>query len=108
NGRVAMTLLDSTIQQNQGDGIEFRMYPYVGPMLDVVIRRNRFVRNDSDGIQLIDSDGASSRTLTIDRNVFDHNGAASVGCLPNQQTNEDFSGAPLAERVYITNNTFSE
>lgn len=107
NGRVAMTLVDSTVQQNQGDGIEFRMYPYVGPMLDVVIRRNRFVRNDSDGIQLIDSDGASSRTLTIDRNVFDHNGAASVGCLPNQQTNEDFSGAPLAERVYITNNTFS-
>ncbi|HEY3558269.1 MAG TPA: right-handed parallel beta-helix repeat-containing protein [Kribbella sp.] len=106
NGRVAMTLLDSTIQQNQGDGIEFRMYPYVGPQLDVVIQRNRFVRNDSDGIQLIDSDGASSRTVTIDRNIFDHNGAASVGCLPNQQTNEDFSGAPLAERVYVTNNTF--
>lgn len=31
NGRVAMTLLDSTIQENQGDGIEFRMYPYTGP-----------------------------------------------------------------------------
>ena len=107
NGRVAMTLLDSTIQENQGDGIEFRMYPYVGPALDVVIRRNRFVRNDSDGIQLIDSDGASSRTVTVDRNTFDHNGAASIGCLPNQQTNEDFSGAPLAERVYVTNNTFS-
>jgi hypothetical protein len=107
NGRVALTLLDSTIQENQGDGIEFRMYAYTGPFLNVDIRRNRFVRNDSDGIQLIDSDGASSRVVRIEQNVFDHNGAASVGCLPNQQTNEDFSGAPLAERVYITNNTFN-
>jgi hypothetical protein len=107
NGRVAMTLLDSTIQENQGDGIEFRMYPYTGPTLNVDIRRNRFVRNDTDAIQLIDSDGPSSRIVRIERNVFDHNGAASVGCLPNGQTNEDFSGAPLAERVYVTNNTFS-
>ena len=99
NGRVAMTLVDSTIQENQGDGIEFRMYPYIGATLNVDIRRNRFVRNDSDG--------ASSRVVRIERNVFDHNGAASVGCLANQQTNEDFSGAPLAERVYVTNNTFS-
>src|SRR2546425_360655 len=52
NGRVSMTLLDSTIQENQGDGVEFRMYPYIGPELDVVIRRNRFVRNSSDGVQL--------------------------------------------------------
>ena len=107
NGRVAMTLVDSTIQENQGDGIEFRMYPYIGATLNVDIRRNRFVRNDSDGIQLIDSDGASSRVVRIEANVFDHNGAASVGCVANRQTNEDFSGAPLAERVYVTNNTFS-
>jgi len=105
NGRVAMTLVDSTIQENQGDGIEFRMYPYIGATLNVDIRRNRFVRNDSDGIQLIDSDGASSRVVRIEGNVFDHNGAASVGCVANQQTNEEFSGAPLAERVYVTNNT---
>ena len=107
NGRVQISLRNSTVEANEGDGIEFRLYPYTGPRLDVDIVGNRFVRNDSDGIQLIDSDDASSRVVRIERNVFDHNGAAAIGCLPNQQTNEDFSGAPLAERVHVTNNTFN-
>ena len=107
NGRVQISLRNSTVEANEGDGIEFRLYPYTGPRLDVDIVGNRFVRNDSDGIQLIDSDDASSRVVRIERNVFDHNGAAAIGRLPNQQTNEDFSGAPLAERVHVTNNTFN-
>ncbi|HEY3003520.1 MAG TPA: right-handed parallel beta-helix repeat-containing protein [Kribbellaceae bacterium] len=105
NGRVSITVVDSTVQENEGDGVEFRMYPYEGPNLDVTFRHNRFIRNSTDGIQLIDSDGPSSRVMRIERNVFDHNGGATVGCLPDQQTNEDFSGAPVAERVYFTNNT---
>jgi hypothetical protein len=107
NGRVALAVRNSTIEANEGDGVEFRMYPYVGPNLEVSFVGNRFLGNDTDGIQLIDSDGASSRVVRIERNVFHGNGAASIGCLPNEQTNEDFSGAPLAERVYVTNNTFS-
>ena len=107
NGRVALAVRNSTVEANEGDGVEFRMYPYIGPTLEVSFVGNRFLGNDTDGIQLIDSDGASSRVVRIERNVFDGNGAASIGCLPNEQTNEDFSGAPLAERVYVTNNTFS-
>ena len=107
NGQVSISLYRSTIQANEGDGIEFRMYPYVGTNLPIDIHDNRFVANDSDGIQLIDSDGASSRTVSIQRNVFDHNGAAAVGVLPNQQTNEDFSGAQAEERISILDNTFS-
>ena len=107
NGRVALAVRNSTVEANEGDGVEFRMYPYTGPTLEVSFVGNRFLGNDTDGIQLIDSDGASSRVVRIERNVFHGNGAASIGCLPNEQTNEDFSGAPLAERVYVTNNTFS-
>jgi hypothetical protein len=87
NGRVSITVVDSTVQENEGDGVEFRMYPYEGPNLDVTFRHNRFIRNSTDGIQLIDSDGPSSRVMRIERNIFDHNGGATVGCLPDQQTN---------------------
>ena len=96
NGRVALAVRNSTVEANEGDGVEFRMYPYTGPTLEVSFVGNRFLGNDTDGIQLIDSDGASSRVVRIERNVFHGNGAASIGCLPNEQTNEDFSGAPLA------------
>src|SRR5262245_50620187 len=40
NGDVDMQILNNTVIGNSDDGIEFRMYPYAGPTLNVVIRGN--------------------------------------------------------------------
>lgn len=107
NGTVALSIVNNTIEFNGDDGIEFRMYPYAGPTLTVNVQGNRFVTNDSDGIQLIDSPDASSRVVRVERNLFTGTRKASIGAMPNQNTQEDFSGAPLGEKVYVVNNTFA-
>jgi hypothetical protein len=106
NADVAVDVHDNVSQDNGDDGIEFRMYPYTGPTHTVDIARNRFVHNDSDGIQLIDSPGASNRVIRIERNLFTGTRKASIGAMPDQNTEEDYSGAALAEKVYVLNNTF--
>ena len=107
NGTVEVDVLNNTISDNGDDGIEFRMYPYTGPVLAVNVRANRFTHNDSDGIQLIDSPDASSRVVRIERNLFNATRKASIGAMPDQNTNEDYSGAALGEKVYVLNNTFA-
>jgi hypothetical protein len=105
NGRLAIRVIDNIVLNNHEDGIEFRMYPYTGPTLDIVVIGNQFIGNGSDGIQLIDSPDSSSRRIRVERNLFERNGRATVGCMPDQLTNEDFTGAPIAERVEFINNT---
>ena len=107
NGRLSVKIVRNIVRDNGDDGIEFRMYPYSGPTLNVEISDNQFIHNDSDGIQLIDSPDASSRVVRIERNLFHNNRKASIGCMGNQETSEDYSGTPLDERVYVTNNTFT-
>ena len=107
NNRVVMRILRNTIKDSGDDGIEFRMYPYAGPVLEVDIIGNEFIHNDSDGIQLIDSPDASSRVVRIEGNLFTGTRKASIGCMGDQNTSEDYSGSPLAERVYVINNTFT-
>lgn len=107
NNRVVMRILRNTIKDSGDDGIEFRMYPYTGPVLEVDVIGNEFVHNDSDGIQLIDSPDASSRVVRIEGNLFTGTRKASIGCMGDQNTTEDYSGSPLAERVYVINNTFT-
>jgi hypothetical protein len=70
NNDVDLRIVDNTVRDNGDDGIELRMHPYSGPVLKVDVVRNRFIHNDEDGIQLIDSPGASSRVIRIERNVF--------------------------------------
>jgi Big-like domain-containing protein/cadherin-like protein/parallel beta helix pectate lyase-like protein len=105
NAGVDLTIIDNTITENSDDGIEFRLYPYVGPLLTVKIIGNRFIHNDSDGIQLIDSPDSSSRLIRIERNLFTTNRKATLGFMPDQQTDENFTGAPTLEKVQFINNT---
>src|SRR6185369_10613333 len=97
--------IDNTITENSDDGIEFRLYPYVGPTLHVDIIGNRFIHNDSDGIQLIDSPDSSSRFIKIERNLFTVNRKATVGFMPDQNTEESYIGAGTLEQVWFINNT---
>jgi hypothetical protein len=105
NAGVDLTIINNTITENSDDGIEFRLYPYVGPVLHVNIIGNRFIHNDSDGIQLIDSPDSSSRVIRIERNLFTSNRKATLGFMPDQQTDENFAGAPTLEKVQFSNNT---
>jgi len=105
NGDVSVTVLNNIVMGNSDDGIEFRMYPYSGPTLTTTVTGNRFINNGSDGIQLIDSPDSSHREVRIERNLFSGNQKATLGCMPDQQTNEDYSGAALGEHVVFANNT---
>jgi hypothetical protein len=74
--------------------------------LNIVIRRNVFTGNREDGLQLIDYPGKSDRTFRIERNLFVNNAMAAIGCMPDGDTKEKYSGADMAEPVFIINNTF--
>lgn len=111
NGRVAVRVLDCVIRDNRDDGIEYRLFAYSGPMLTVEISGNRITGNGEDGIQLIDYPHVSQYTVRIERNLFEANYnadgfSAAIACMPEGQTVETLEGAPLAERVYVINNTF--
>ncbi|HKQ58760.1 MAG TPA: right-handed parallel beta-helix repeat-containing protein [Candidatus Eisenbacteria bacterium] len=107
NGRIDLVASDNVLRDNHQDGVEFRLYAYAGPVLNIQFLRNRIVNNGGDGIQLIDYPDASDRVIRLENNYFSGNLDASVGCMPDGQTGETFVGAPIAERVYLTNNTFS-
>jgi hypothetical protein len=107
NGAVDITIRDNLVRDSHQDGIEFRMYPYQGPVKHIDVIGNRFIGNGGDGIQLIDYPDSSSRVIRIEHNLFSGNLDASVGCMPDGITGEDFSGAPVAERIYLVGNTFA-
>ncbi len=103
---VAVRIEESEIRSNGDDGIEIRLHPYNGPTLDIVIRNNRIEGNTSDGIQLIGYDVATDRVFRIEGNTFVGNLQAGIGMMCCQDTNEDFQGASLPERVSVIGNTF--
>jgi hypothetical protein len=103
---VAVVIEDSKIIDNEGDGIEIRLHDYQGPTLEIVIRNNRIAGNLSDGIQLIGYDVATNRVFHIEGNAFVANLQAGIGMMCCEDTNEDFQGASLPERVYVIGNTF--
>ena len=106
NGNINCTFTDNVSRDNHQDGVEFRMYAYTGPTLHIDFLRNRFTGNGGDGIQLIDYPDTSDRVIRIEHNYFSGNLDAAVGCMPNGITSEDFSGAPVGERVTLIHNTF--
>jgi hypothetical protein len=101
----AAVIEDNVIRDNRDDGIEVRLHRYTGPVLEIVIRRNLFLRNGEDGIQLIDYPGRSDRVFRIERNVIAHSAMAGLGCMADGNTRENYAGAELIERVHVLNNT---
>jgi hypothetical protein len=106
NGRIVARIIDNEIRDNRQDGVEYRLHAYRGPLQSVEFIGNLITGNGSDGIQLIDYPDVSDRVIRIERNRFSGNQDAAVGCLPDGRTIQDFGGAPLAERVFVTHNTF--
>jgi hypothetical protein len=102
----AILIEDNIIRNNEDDGIEIRLHKYSGPVLSIVIRRNVISGNGEDGIQLIDYPDRSDREFRIDRNLFERNAMAAVGCMSNGNTKEDYEAADIPEPIELTNNTF--
>jgi hypothetical protein len=108
DGASDVVIEGNVIRENGQDGIEVRLHGYSGDPIAVVLRGNRIDGNGGDGVQLIDYPGRSNRTIRIERNVFDDNEGAAIGCLPDGKTLEDFEGAPLEEPVFALHNTFTK
>lgn len=100
---------NNILRDNRGDGMEFRFYLYTGPTLNIFIRNNQIMRNNSDGIQLIWENAgelvASDRFLSIEKNLIFSNRQAGLGLMDSAVTNEDYRGASLLERIHLFNNT---
>jgi PKD repeat protein len=108
NDDVETHIINNTIRDNRDDGIEFRVRSGSSPFtLDFT--GNVITGNKEDGIQFIDSPDISPRTLRVERNVFSNNALAAVSVIAAGSTDtvEDLSGAPMAEHMYVVNNTFS-
>jgi hypothetical protein len=103
---VAVVIEQSAVRGNGGDGIEVRLHDYTGPELAIVIRDNLISGNGGDGIQLIGDEAPSSRIFHIERNLFLNNAMAGIGMMCCMDSQEDFQGASLAERIYLYHNTF--
>ncbi|MGH2689130.1 MAG: right-handed parallel beta-helix repeat-containing protein, partial [Actinomycetota bacterium] len=109
---VALVIEDNDIVDNggspslDGDGIEIRLQNYQGPTIQVVIRNNRIDRNTSDGVQLISYDVTTQRVIRIEGNSFVANRLAALGMMCCTDSEEDFEGADLGERVLVAGNSF--
>ncbi|MDX1383346.1 MAG: right-handed parallel beta-helix repeat-containing protein, partial [Thermoanaerobaculia bacterium] len=109
---VAIVIEDNEIVDNggspsqDGDGIEIRLQNYQGPEIQVVIRNNRIDGNTSDGIQLIDYGVTTNRLIRIEGNTFVGNRLAAIGMMCCTDSDENFEGAEVAERVLVEGNTF--
>jgi len=106
DGSTEVTISDNEIRDNGDDGIEIRIHEYSGPVLNIIIQGNIISANQEDGIQLVDYPDLSDRIFRLERNVFVDNAMAGAGFMADGNTVEDFSGAPIPERVYLINNTF--
>jgi hypothetical protein len=111
NGRMNLTVVDNDIRDNGDDGIEYRLYSYNGPPVEVDITGNRITGNGEDGVQFIDYTGTGPYVLRLEHNLFQANYdatglSAAISFMPNSETIETLAGAPSTRRTYVFNNTF--
>jgi hypothetical protein len=106
DGASEVLIEGNTIHGSGDDGIEVRLHPYSGPVLNVTIRGNVLSDNDEDGIQLIDYADVSDRAFLIERNLIVGNRMVGLGLMDNGKTGEDYRAASIPEPIQLINNTF--
>jgi hypothetical protein len=107
DGPVQVEITGNRIWNNGDDGIEIRLHPYEGPVLETRITGNTIHGNGEDGIQFIDYATDSDRQFTIERNLITHNAMAGVGLMGNENTRENYEAFPVPERIMILHNTIA-
>ena len=103
-----LSVIDNTIVDSGGDGVEMRLNDdSFTPTADILFRGNDISGSRSDGIQIIDYFTDTNRVIAIERNVIHDNGRAGVGSalLDGGTTVEDFRAASIRERITVINNT---
>jgi hypothetical protein len=105
DGPTAAHIEGNTIRNSRDDGIEIRLHRYNGPLLETTIRGNTIADSGEDGIQVIDYPGLSDRVLRIERNHIARSADVGLGMMADGVTTEDYSGAPIPERIYLVHNT---
>lgn len=89
------------------DGIEIRQHNDTIPSLVRLTFTGNWVENSGgDGMQIMDYNNDSNREYYLERNVFVRTHQAAIGLMPGENTNEDYSAAPMPERLALINNTF--
>lgn len=104
---VAVVIEASVIRNNGQDGIEIRLMPWEGDVREVIIKDNHIHGNGEDGIQFIDYDGLSNRRYRVEGNRIQGNLMAGIGCMDNQDTNEDYRAASIPEPIVLVENNIS-
>jgi Right handed beta helix region len=105
DGPVAVLIVGNRIWNNNDDGIEIRLHPYTGPVLEIMILGNTIHANREDGIQFIDYSTDSDRKFIIERNIISHNAMAALSCMGNENTVENYEAFPVPEEIVLLNNT---
>lgn len=106
DGSVEVLIDNNNLSFNKDDGIEIRLHPYSGEIINIDILNNKIDSNGEDGIQLIGYNVPTNRKFNIRRNLIINTSMSAIGYMDNQNTLEDYSGAQLTEEAIITNNTF--
>lgn len=69
-----------------------------------MIRGNQMYGNGEDGIQFIDYAGISNRHYHVVGNDIYDNDMAGIGCMDNEETDEDYRAARIPEPIVLENN----
>lgn len=106
-----LIIKSNRIYNSHDDGIEIRLQPASAPLqpIEITIKYNQIIGNGRTGLQLIDyvdDPQNTNRRFIIANNLFAANGQAAIGFMPNEETQEDLSGANIIETVIVYNNTF--
>ena len=87
-----------------GDGIENRLHSYSGRDVLMIIRNNIIINSKMNGIQLIYQGSSPKRKYLIVNNLIMNSGQVGLGT--SDDSNQNTSGYPFQEKIYVLNNTF--
>jgi hypothetical protein len=96
----------NTIVNSHQDGIEVRLHPKSEPLTTHIFRYNTIINPGESGIQLINYPEDSFREFQIYGNIFKDCQGSGVSCMYNTESDEDYQGSDMEEKVTIYNNTF--
>jgi len=108
DGDLVVEVVANAIHDNAEDGIEMRMMPYTGPLKRTLISGNAITGNGQDGIQFIGYAEPSARAVRVEGNTIRSNGKAGIGCMDNEESQQDYRAATLAEEIVLVGNTLED
>ncbi len=104
SGDLVALIEQNLIRDNREDGIEMHFQPYTGALVRTVIRGNTIRGNGQDGIQFIAYAAPSAREILVEGNHVLENGMAGIGCMDDEETEEDYRSAIIEETIVFVRN----